>query len=92
MESSDSELSEFEIVTRPGGVSGSSGDGESSLDICVGDPIGDTSGEAMGLSGDAEREAEAGGLVDCMLVFLGTVKSLITRRVLRGTTGVPKNC
>jgi hypothetical protein len=37
---------------------------------------------------------ESGGdsFTECMLSFSATVRSLVTRRVFRGTTGVPKDC
>jgi hypothetical protein len=67
-------------------VSGELGDGSGKM--CRGD----STGEAMGLSEDCvdgEREGVSG---DCMLKFAVTVRSLVTRRVFRGTTGVPRDC
>jgi hypothetical protein len=71
------ELSELETVTRPGGVSG------------------ENDGDWRGSGGDASGEPGSklsAGTAGCMLLFSATVKSHVTRRVLRGTTGVPKDC
>ena len=90
MEYSDSDLSEFEIVTRPGGVPGNS---EPMECACMGEECGETSAEEMdgetielsGESGEVESASSA-SLLDVM------VKSLVTQCVLRGTTGVPRDC
>ena len=85
---SESELSALETVMRLGGVSGDLGedDGDEGLRDGV------LEGETMGSSGDCGSESGGDSLTDCMLSSSMTVRSLVTHRVFRGTTGVPKDC
>ena len=52
---------------------------------------GKSMGELIGLSGDCECEAGRELVTDCMLVFKAAVRSLVMCRVLRSTTGAPKD-
>ena len=90
VEYSDLDSSEFEIVTRPGGVPG---DSEPMEHACMGEECGETSAEetddeTIGLSGESGEVKLVGSasLLDAM------VKSLVMRHMLRGTTGVPRDC
>jgi hypothetical protein len=88
------ESSELETVTSPGRLSKDlrDGDGDGDGKMGGGEPMDDATGDTMGLSRLSGRDPGVGMLVVCMLLFSPTVKSLVTRRVLRGTTGVPKDC
>jgi hypothetical protein len=96
VDSSESESSEFETVTRAGGESGGvdefdgscSGDEGRDKDVRMGEPL----SEAMGLSGDCGREARQVVSSGCMLVLDVTVRSLVMRCVFRSTDRVPRDC
>ena len=84
MKESDLESEELETVISSGGVPGKSADGDMEL------LVGEAKGEAMGLSGES-ASAEDESAVN-VLTLDATVKSLVTLHVLRGTTGVPRDC
>ena len=82
MKESESESSELETVTRPGGVSGELG----------GENNGYWRGSGGDASGEPGSELSAGMVAGCMLLFSAMVKSCVTQHVLHSTMWVPKDC